>query len=409
MGGGELSFDVVVVGGGAAGSVAAIAARSFGKSVACVARATGGTVMSSGAVDFRPDARTPYDIHEYDDVFNFARAAFPGLGLSAAAPDGLQFILPTAFGTWKRVLMGLSTQVAADLRKVQSGGEILVVRFFDVEDAGWWPTGFLERHAADKFGISGFSVRELELQLVSSGAMMNGYEAASLLDTDHSLVVGLAHRISQEVVGGRTSLVLLEPVMGITSFRNNMQELSAATGVPCAEMLSPAPSVPGLRWKDAMESALVRDGVVTINSDVAGYLTDERRVASLHFDDGLVVKARSFVLATGKFIGGGIRRGDEGFRESIFGLPARCPGSAQYPYIGDLMGRDIREDHAAMMAGLTVDGRLCPQGVDGAPVYDNLFAAGAVIGQAKQYVGISGLGMAIISGYHAGINASQVV
>ena len=47
-----LTADVVVVGGGMAGACAAIAAREKGAKVLLVARASGATALSSGAIDF---------------------------------------------------------------------------------------------------------------------------------------------------------------------------------------------------------------------------------------------------------------------------------------------------------------------------------------------------------------------
>jgi glycerol-3-phosphate dehydrogenase subunit B len=52
---GALDADVLVVGGGMAGGIAALAARAAGARVALVRRSPGATALSSGAISVAPD------------------------------------------------------------------------------------------------------------------------------------------------------------------------------------------------------------------------------------------------------------------------------------------------------------------------------------------------------------------
>jgi glycerol-3-phosphate dehydrogenase subunit B len=83
-------------------------------------------------------------------------------------------------------------------------------------------------------------------------------------------------------------------------------------------------------------------------------------------------------------------------RETVFGLPvARVPGR----------GRQFRptylDEQPIARAGVDVDERFRPVGADGHPVYDNLYAAGAILAGAVPWREQSGNGVALATGYAA--------
>jgi len=122
----------------------------------------------------------------------------------------------------------------------------------------------------------------------------------------------------------------------------------------------------------------------------------------------MAVRAKAFVLATGRFVGGGIGRDDGTFSETVFSLPVECieMPSPNAP-VGDLTGRRIADKHAAFSAGIRTDDRLRPLAANGGPAFDNLFSAGAVIGAYDTANGPSGIGLAILTGWLAGKNAAS--
>src|SRR5207302_4353393 len=89
-----LTADVVVIGGGLAGSCAALAAREEGADVLLVARAPGATAVSSGAIDF---AASDDDASIGEAARKLARSddhpyALLGNGLVPAIDDALQLL-----------------------------------------------------------------------------------------------------------------------------------------------------------------------------------------------------------------------------------------------------------------------------------------------------------------------------
>ena len=338
------------------------------------------------------------------EALGFAKGAFPALALSGNLAEKRRLVLPTVFGTWKESLMAPGTQAAADL-DAMGGGEVCVVRFADVQRAIEGSGAHLGRHAAERFGVRGVAVREIEVEFGHYARRAGVFEAAAALDAQPELAAAIGEQVARHVTRGSTAIVLFEPVMGLARAGAVMADVERAAGVRCAEMLSSVPSVPGRRWQDAIDAALKKAGVTVEKGEATAYEAAGRAVAAVKTDAGHTVRGSAFILATGRFVGGGIRR-DAAFSETLFGLPVSCAGTpGSNPSIHDTTGRRISDRHAAFSAGVRTDDAMRPLGADDAPAFDNLYAAGAVIGDRGVVRGPSGMGLAILSGYLAGVNA----
>ncbi len=119
------------------------------------------------------------------------------------------------------------------------------------------------------------------------------------------------------------------------------------------------------------------------------------------------VSAPAWVLATGRFVGGGIERWGR-LEEPALGLPVQAAEGreggihlAARP-AASLTARDRRAAQPLLSAGLRTDPSLRPLDERDAPVHPRLFAAGAVVGGHEQATDGTGLGVAILTGYLAG-------
>jgi glycerol-3-phosphate dehydrogenase subunit B len=118
------------------------------------------------------------------------------------------------------------------------------------------------------------------------------------------------------------------------------------------------------------------------------------------------------VLATGRFVGGGVaRRGT--LRETALKLPVQA---AEGPEAGvDLSARPAASltlrartaPQPLLSAGLRVDAMLRPLDARGRPAAVGLFAAGAVVGGHEHATDGTGLGVAILTGWLAGRAAAR--
>jgi len=160
--------------------------------------------------------------------------------------------------------------------------------------------------------------------------------------------------------------------------------------------------VPGIRVYETMTSALRRRGArLVIGSTVAGAETSNGRLEGVVAHTAgrpLTYRARSFVLATGGFASAGLELDSAGkVREPVFDLPvAGLPGPNE-----PLFEPGYFDEHALSRAGVAVDESRRPVDRQGAPVYENLHAAGATLAGAVPWREGSGNGLSLASGYAA--------
>ena len=114
-------------------------------------------------------------------------------------------------------------------------------------------------------------------------------------------------------------------------------------------------------------------------------------------------RAGAVLLASGRFLGKGLRAERTGVHESIFDLPVFQP-----PRREDWHQRDLfhRKGHLINRSGLEIDDRFRPVGENRRPVYPNLYAAGAILAHQDWIRQKCGSGLAIASAYGA-IKACQ--
>ena len=163
------------------------------------------------------------------------------------------------------------------------------------------------------------------------------------------------------------------------------------------------PSVPGMRLDASLRAQLTRLRVrVEIGMKVCCVRTAGRRIEWIETESGsrpLRHTARNYLLATGGILGGGIRGDRCGrVRETVFDLPLTAPQTRSQwlrPIFLDKRG------HPVFQGGVPVDTRFRPLGRDGAPVYDNLWAAGSVLAHTDPIRERSREGIAIATGFAA--------
>jgi len=295
-----------------------------------------------------------------------------------------------------------ATQAAGDLSSVK--GTLAVVGFSEhlAFDAGLVADGL---RRLGRLGAP--HAAEVGLHLAPAGA--------GPVSMAHALALALEQPGAAEEVGERlrsvlpagAAVALLPPVLGISPSARVAERIAERAGLPIAEPLSDVPSVPGLRLDAALLRALTAAGVEVISGSIQGPLRLDEPVEI----GGRLLEPRARVLATGRFVGGGLLHGGS-LREAILDLPVlAAEGGQEGVHLAHrpphtLTHRARRTDQPLLSAGIRVDARLRPLGEDGRPVHDRLFAAGALIGGHEQAVDGTGLGLAILTGWLAGRDAA---
>ncbi len=406
-----LDAEILVIGGGMAGVAAALSAVEAGRRVALVKRAPGATSMSTGAFDLAPHprgwhlAKPDRDPTQLECLEALVRAS-PGHPYALIGRANEAEYLQEAF--------------SFVLEKLEAGG--LPHANFDPRDPGHHAvtsTGRLRRAASSQAShvLRDFNPDRARIGVVRLARCLGGLtgpppmggnvievdwpsskNAPFLLPADIGKLLdeeGESRRFVEIVVaackGRGFSHIVLPPVLGVFRTREILNELEEATRAVCCEALGGEASLPGIRLENALRRSLERAGVtVETGRTLDGAEVLERRGGPV-------------VLASGRFIGGGVARRQGSMTETVFGLPIHDGES----YLDDqpaemLSCRSYRGPHSLFRAGLRVDDLLRPLDMGNRPLHETFFAAGSVIGGYDPHVDGCGLGVAVVTGYRAG-------
>jgi len=197
-------------------------------------------------------------------------------------------------------------------------------------------------------------------------------------------------------------LVGMPAVLGLRAATQAVADLEDQLGLGVFEIPTLPPSVPSLRLREGIEEALQKRGAQLLHGRrVTGVQTSGRRCTGITIGTAVsqeTLEGEGVILATGRFLGGGLAAGRNGISETVCGLPVTQPRTR------DLWHREQFLDprgHPIHEAGLEIDERFRPLGPDGAFAFKNLFAAGSVLAHQDWVRTKSGAGLAIATAYGA--------
>ena len=411
-----VGFDTVVIGVGLAGLTAALRLAEAGQRVAVLAKGVGATHLAPPTIDVLGYANGPVDNparalpefaatnpeHPYRQLsiellrasLDWFKARLADHGYRGSLDEN--FFVPTAVGVAKPTSLLPETMAAGDLRQ---GGRLVFVGLRGLKD--FFPSYLADNIArAPRPGGAPVTTRVVELapplgaaRDVSSVGFARRFEQA---DFRESVLTELGRNlVPGEIVG-------LPAVLGIGAAGEVWRELEARLGHPVFEVPTLPPSVPGIRVYETMTSALRSQGArLVIGSTVAGAETANGRLEGVIAHTAgrpLTYRARSFVLATGGFASAGLQLDTSGkVREPVFDLPVAGLPAQNEP----LFEPSYFDEHALSRVGVAVDASRRPVDGEGAPVYENLHAAGATLAGAVPWREGSGNGLSLASGYAA--------
>ena len=203
------------------------------------------------------------------------------------------------------------------------------------------------------------------------------------------------------------SAVGMPPICGMHEAAAVVSDLGKRIGVPVFEIPTIPPSVPGQRLKETLESGLVAKGIRMFPNKRVDQI-DRIDQGDYHYllsvGSGITekkIKAKGIILATGRFIGGGLHAHRKGIRETLFDFPVVQPESRSEWHREDLF--DLR-GHPIHRAGLETDAFFRPLNSSGRPAFDRVFASGSILAHQDWMRMKCGSGVAIATSY-AAVNA----
>lgn len=412
--------DVLIVGSGMAGMVAALAAAARGKSVRIAARGAGALAISGGCVDVlgyvdgRPVTGNPLEaIPQLPETHPYRLIGAPGVAVAldfladVCRRQGLELVNTSGANLWTPTILGTFRPSwlcppHSDRSVLANADLIMIVHLPWIKDCH---AGMVLKILRKQKSLKDkrFSLPELSSPLPPTHRNLTPLDMARYVDTPEGeswLLGQLRPHVSAARRAGDRVAVLLPPVLGVKHSTAVARRLSEALDCRLLEMAVPPPGVGGLRIRTALLGALAEAGVTLAeNVRVVEARVEGRRCLSLFCDapdKRREVEADSFIIATGGFLGGGNVASPGKAREAIFDLDLGAPLTVEAWSVPDVFDP---QPYAGL--GVRVNGRLNAVSRSGEVLWDNVFFAGRALAGYDMVLEKCGNGVAVASGYHA--------
>lgn len=190
-------------------------------------------------------------------------------------------------------------------------------------------------------------------------------------------------------------------LLGIYSSREIVAELEQRLGLPVFEVPGLPPSVPGMRFKEAMNALLNDYTCFSRNNNrvkKASWTPGNAFVLDLDKEHKSRLISQKVILATGRFLGQGLQAGPDQVQEPLFDLPLAGPGLHKNWHQKNFF--DPR-GHPVNQVGLKVDSSFRPLDQQGDLIYEQLHAVGSILAYSDWMRMKCGAGLCMASAYKA--------
>ncbi len=409
--------DVLVIGAGLAGLMAAVMAARAGARVRLIAAGWGQQIVSPGWLSVcdragddviaevrgyaamhpqHPYGRTGVDalvcgLQQFQQITGEV-----GLPYNARTKDGHNLRLATMLGAIQTPMLAPQGMANGDLTGID--GQVVIVGF-----DGW--RDFHPEMAAGNLAAQGIAAKAARVSLPEDHGQWDEWpvDLARRLD-DPGSRAALMRQLQPHVK--EAALIGFPAVLGMEHNDVALQELSEGLGRPCFEIPTLPPSPHGTRLSNRLRRWLLRRGArVQIGHPVVRGIVADGRCVGVEVDalgHTNAFYADTFILATGGLYNGGIQSDESGrLWEPIFDLPVSQPdGEGRTGWYRDQLlahrGHPIHRH-----AGLRVNERMQPVDAEGAPVLANVFAVGHMLAGFNPLTDGCAEGIALASAYKA--------
>jgi len=413
--------DVIVIGGGLAGLMAAAVAAKDGKKVLVLSLGAGTLTIGGGIIDVLGyvDGTVPVATpragllkvlpeHPYKKIGTVALEESIKFFKEVCAGEGYPYIgnldemqwVPTAAGTLKPTCLVPKTMNTAELKKADT---VVVLGFEALKD--FYP------HLITKnfINIPGFSNKKYEIVMIdpniADGRDVTALDVARWLDTPEGLK-DCTEKMAKVLKPG--SVVILPPVLGTRPDYHVADSLENALQCTFIETAAVPPSVTGLRLQTMLLRYIKKLGVGFVEQAVVTRSIVENdkclAVVTAGIDRERTYYAETFVLANGGFYGGGLVAEPGQVIEPIFNLPVTAPSDHELWANPNLFSN---EPQPFAKIGIDVDEQMCPLDGDGKVVLTNVFVGGRNLQGYDFCFEKSGNGVALASGYQCGMSTHR--
>jgi glycerol-3-phosphate dehydrogenase subunit B len=398
-------YDLIVIGMGLAGLTAARTAVDMGARILVIGRGMGSLTLFGNTIDLLGEIPPETDMeagvvcwiathpdHPYArtgwkgiaEAVNAFRALFPPPYTFDPVGSG-NSLVPTGAGTMRPTyLLPVTMSAGAGI----SAEDALIVGLRGFRD-----------FQGDTVSLH-LRCRGVNLSLPRYG--LEGVTALALarLMDEAPFREGLGEAIRSRLAGERR--IGLPAVLGLRKPAQVMATLEALTGARVFEIPMLPPSIPGVRIFHRFREELIAKGATFLmGNPVAGASVQNGRCEGITVENPPLktdYRADRYLLATGRFLGGGLWADMNRIVEPLFNLPVVQPGS-RAEWFRERFFQP--EAHPIHRAGLATGGDLRPVDEGGKVVLKNVWAAGSILAHHQAIEEKSREGIDIATGYLA--------
>ena len=411
-------YDLVIIGTGMAGMAAAVFAVNRGISTAIVG-SLGESWFTGGLIDLM-GVHPVGSGKTWGNPWAAIKAVvkdIPGHPYARLNPEDIKAALQEFYAFLNDAGLPYRYQEDRNSNLITAFGTVKTT--YGVPQTMWPGVTAYSRKAAclmvDLQGLKGFSARLLTERLKSEWPAL---QSVSI----HSLYGGQAHEISPIPLAQDLEIeehcqrlaALIKPhvkeveyvglpaVLGIHHSDRVVQELGQLLGKSVFEIPTMPPSIPGMRLKEAflrflpakkVKCLFQKHVLSALPTGESEFLLDIGRT-----EQETTIRADNVLLATGRFLSGGLQSDNATLKEGLFDLPVFQPEERKYWHSDQFFEPG---GHAVNRAGVEIDDMFRPLGVDGHPAFDRLFAAGIILAHQDWTRMKCGSGLSVATAYSA--------
>jgi glycerol-3-phosphate dehydrogenase subunit B len=395
---------------GLSGLMAAKTAAEMGKKTLIIGKGTGSLCLFSNTIDvlgtlpkrmkmkdglsqwIKDHPAHPYsklDLEKIEQALSSFRSVFQSQ-YTFQSMDHENCLIPTGAGTYRPTYLIPSTMIAGTFL---SNAKPLVVGFKGFKD-------FYADYMADQLNCRGIVLPLSEFP----GQEMIATAIARLMERESFREV-LGREVKEQMEG--ESRIGFPALLGIRDPLRVKKDLEQIIGSEVFEIPILPPSIPGMRIFRRFKEWLIQRGVTfllghsVLKADLNGKRC--RSIEVSHPPLSQSYSADRFILATGRFIGGGLKADGEKIFEPLFNLPVLQPESRD-----NWFANSFFNGHPVHQAGILTDPSFRPVDQKGEQVFDNVRIAGSILAGHDCIQEKSREGIEISTGYWAAKNAFQI-
>ncbi len=294
-------MKIVVIGGGIAGTAAALSARARGADVEVLCGAPGASVIATGVLDFELSDRLNGDV-KARALSGDEQRIFDSLGAYAIGAE--RCVVAHSSGVVRSA--GGRDRAILDLASLQKCRVMVPFSEHPRAAAGkwlaqsWGASAFARARGVEFVGI------EAELSRIDSERSLDDAEMAEL-HASRERLGWLASRLREALATAGPGLpigaVVMPPWLGIGHERAT--ELSALVGVPCGEHVGGVGGAAGRRFEAARDAAFKSTGI-QMRTAWAKRITPFEKGWRVECEQQETRDADAVIVASGGLIGGGL-------------------------------------------------------------------------------------------------------